>query len=113
MFLNGLTIVAASLPLGALAWGFVFSFIPSSFFLFLTAYLPTVYFDALDSDSGHETIGYIAQAFLGPKTSAFVKATLDSQYAGQLGEAATWADEVKYDKGWTWLVVTFSLSSLR
>lgn len=51
---------------------------------------------------GHESIGYIAQAFLGPKTLAFVQSVLDAEYNGQLGPAAIWADEVKYDNGWTW-----------
>lgn len=51
-------------------------------------------------------MGYIAQAFLGPNALAFVQATLDSEYDGQLAEAATWADSVKYDDGWTWLVVS-------
>ncbi|KAF8311769.1 nuclease Le1 [Clavulina sp. PMI_390] len=53
-------------------------------------------------NSGHETIGYIAQAFLGPKTLAFVQKTLDSSYSGQLGPAAIWADSIKYSTGWTW-----------
>ncbi|KAF9516984.1 hypothetical protein BS47DRAFT_1371553 [Hydnum rufescens UP504] len=53
-------------------------------------------------NSGHKTIGYIAQAFLGPRTLAFVQNTLDSTYSGQLGPAAIWADQVKFTKGWTW-----------
>jgi len=53
-------------------------------------------------NSGHETVGYVAQAFLGPKTLEFVQRTLDSKYNGELGPAAIWADQVKYTKGWTW-----------
>lgn len=40
---------------------------------------------------GHETIGYIAQAFVGPNTLAFIQAKLDAEYDGQLGPAAIWA----------------------
>lgn len=40
---------------------------------------------------GHETIGYVAQAFVGPNTLAFIQAKLDAEYDGQLGPAAIWA----------------------
>lgn len=40
---------------------------------------------------GHEIIGYIAQAFVGPNTLAFIQAKLDAEYDGQLGPAAIWA----------------------
>ncbi|KAF9516983.1 hypothetical protein BS47DRAFT_590929 [Hydnum rufescens UP504] len=53
-------------------------------------------------ESGHEVVGYVAQAFLGLNTLAFVRNTLDSQYRGQLGPAALWADQIKYTRGWTW-----------
>ncbi|KAF8307739.1 nuclease Le1 [Clavulina sp. PMI_390] len=53
-------------------------------------------------DSGHEAVGSVAQAFLGPETLSFIEDTLDPSYHGQLGPAAVWADSVKYTKGWTW-----------
>ncbi|OCH87027.1 nuclease Le1 [Obba rivulosa] len=53
-------------------------------------------------DLGHETVGYVAQAFLAPNALAFVKSTISSSDDNSLGPAAIWADEVKYDDGWEW-----------
>jgi len=47
-------------------------------------------------NSGHETVGYVAMQFLGPKALAFVQSSLGSTYNQSLGPAATWADSVKY-----------------
>nr|VWO97856.1 Uncharacterized protein [Ganoderma boninense] len=51
---------------------------------------------------GHETVGYVAQAFLAPKALSFVQSSLGSTYNKSLGVAATWADSVKYTSAYTW-----------
>ncbi|KAI0704391.1 nuclease Le1 [Cerioporus squamosus] len=51
---------------------------------------------------GHEAVGYIAQEFLAPEALAFVQSSLGSTYNESLGAAATWADSIKYTKGYTW-----------
>ncbi|RPD53596.1 nuclease Le1 [Lentinus tigrinus ALCF2SS1-7] len=51
---------------------------------------------------GHEAVGYVAQEFLAPSALAFVQSSLGSTYNESLGVAATWADSVKYTKGYTW-----------
>ncbi|KDQ51131.1 hypothetical protein JAAARDRAFT_73787 [Jaapia argillacea MUCL 33604] len=51
---------------------------------------------------GHQTVGYVAQQFLAPKAAAFVNSSLGSTYSYSLGVAATWADTVKYETGYTW-----------
>ncbi|KAF8307740.1 nuclease Le1 [Clavulina sp. PMI_390] len=53
-------------------------------------------------ESGHEVVGYVAQAFLGPETLSFIQDTLDPSYRGQLGRAGNWADTVKSKKEWAW-----------
>lgn len=87
--------VALSFPLGTIAWGSVSPIIHA---IVVRLANPPPHYRA----TGHEAIGYIAQAFLGPNTLEFVQNTLYSGYAGQLGAAATWADNVKYEAGWTW-----------
>ncbi|TFK80913.1 nuclease Le1 [Polyporus arcularius HHB13444] len=51
---------------------------------------------------GHEAVGYVAQEFLAPEALAFVQSSLGSTYNESLGAAATWADSIKYTKGYTW-----------
>ncbi|KAI0739846.1 nuclease Le1 [Daedaleopsis nitida] len=51
---------------------------------------------------GHETVGYVAQAFLAPKALAFAQSSLGTTYNMSLGAAAAWADSVRYTKGYTW-----------
>jgi hypothetical protein len=51
---------------------------------------------------GHETVGYVAQAFLAPKALSFVQTSLGSTYNKSLGPAATWADTVKYETAYEW-----------
>ncbi|RDX50678.1 nuclease Le1 [Lentinus brumalis] len=51
---------------------------------------------------GHEAVGYVAQEFLAPGALAFVQSSLGSTYNESLGAAATWADSIKYTKGYTW-----------
>ncbi|KAJ3475818.1 hypothetical protein NLI96_g11582 [Meripilus lineatus] len=51
---------------------------------------------------GHQTIGFIAQAFLAPNALKFVQNTLGQQYNFSLGPAATWADEVKSETAFKW-----------
>ncbi|KAH9938793.1 nuclease Le1 [Epithele typhae] len=51
---------------------------------------------------GHQTVGYVAQAFLAPNALDFVQTSLGSTYNESLGPAATWADSVKYTPGYTW-----------
>ncbi|EJU05564.1 nuclease Le1 [Dacryopinax primogenitus] len=53
-------------------------------------------------NDGHETVGYIAQAFLTSGAASFVSEYLDSSYNGQLGPAATWADSVRYGTAYEW-----------
>jgi len=53
-------------------------------------------------NSGHQAVGYVAQAFLGPKALAFVQSSLGSTYNESLGVAATWADSVKYESAYSW-----------
>ncbi|KAJ3527269.1 hypothetical protein NM688_g8151 [Phlebia brevispora] len=51
---------------------------------------------------GHQTIGFIAQNFLGPKAAAFVQGHLNASFDGSLGIAATWADQVKSTPPFEW-----------
>lgn len=97
------SLALSSFPQSAIAWGCVRT----------ALFRPEADLYLSRRDSGHEAIGYIAQAFLGPKTLAFVKATLDKSYNGQLGPAATWADSIKYTTGWTWFVELLHMSTPR
>ena len=51
---------------------------------------------------GHETVGYIAMEFLGPKTAAFVNKTIPAKYNHSLGPAAPWADSVRHLSEFAW-----------
>ncbi|TFK56345.1 nuclease Le1 [Heliocybe sulcata] len=51
---------------------------------------------------GHETVGYIAQEFLLPNALSFVQSSLGSTYNQSLGNAATWADSVRYETAYRW-----------
>jgi len=51
---------------------------------------------------GHETVGYVAMAFLADDTLSAVKSSLGSTYNESLGVAATWADDVKHTAPYEW-----------
>jgi hypothetical protein len=53
-------------------------------------------------NSGHQTVGYVAQAFLKPNAQANVHTLLGSYFNYSLGVAATWADSIKYTAGYEW-----------
>ncbi|KAL4244455.1 nuclease type I family protein [Abortiporus biennis] len=51
---------------------------------------------------GHQSVGYVAQQFLAPNALSFVQSSLGSTYSESLGPAATWADDVKSQKAYSW-----------
>lgn len=53
-------------------------------------------------NSGHQTVGYVAQAFLAPKALSFVQTSLGLTYNYSLGPAATWADSVRSTAAYKW-----------
>ncbi|PPQ72671.1 hypothetical protein CVT26_002887 [Gymnopilus dilepis] len=53
-------------------------------------------------EDAHMTIGYLAMEFLAPNALSFVKSSLGSTYDESLGPAATWADDVRSEKAYSW-----------
>ncbi|KAF9454949.1 nuclease Le1 [Macrolepiota fuliginosa MF-IS2] len=55
--------------------------------------------------NGHEAVGYVAMQFLAPNALSFVQSSLGSTYSESLGPAATWADDVKSSKAYSWSAI--------
>ncbi|KIY64394.1 nuclease Le1 [Cylindrobasidium torrendii FP15055 ss-10] len=63
--------------------------------------------------NGHHTVGFVAMEFLAPNALEFVTANLDANET--LGEAATWADEIKGGAdaaSWKWASVLHYIDAL-
>ncbi|KAL1747286.1 S1/P1 nuclease [Schizophyllum fasciatum] len=52
--------------------------------------------------TGHEAVGYVAQAFLAPNALDFVQTSLGSKFNESLGVAGPWADEIKSNSAYGW-----------
>ncbi|KAK7034730.1 hypothetical protein VNI00_012137 [Paramarasmius palmivorus] len=52
--------------------------------------------------SGHQAVGYVAMQFLSDRSAEYVKNTLGPAYSGNLGIAATWADDVRRQPEYRW-----------
>lgn len=43
----------------------------------------------------HQQIGFLAETFLSPETTAVVSSLLEPEYKGSIGRAAAWADSYR------------------
>lgn len=52
-------------------------------------------------DVGHRTVAYVAEKVLTNTTDAYLKAILANDLGYDFGDAANWADHIKYKMPWT------------
>lgn len=60
--------------------------------IFLTALLPI---SAAWNRDVHNQIGFLAERFLTPETTAVISSILEPEYNGSIGRAAAWADSYR------------------